>query len=282
MKKLSNKVKTVQKKVTAQPFLKWAGGKSKLIEQYIPHLPKSFKNYYEPFVGGGALFFHLNPSSAALTDINPELINAYQCVRDNVEELILNLEAHQLRHCQDYYYQMRQCPGVTNIEKAARFIYLNKTCYNGLYRESKISGFNVPFGKYKNPKICNPALLRSASNALQNAQINVRHFEDILEQAKSCDDFVFLDPPYHPITSTSSFRAYTRQSFTQDDQIKVKHIFAELAERGVKVMLSNSDCPFIRELYKDFRINTTTAARSINSNAKKRRKISELLITCHS
>ena len=269
----------VQQVVSPRPFLKWAGGKGKLIQQYIPYLPKKFKTYYEPFLGGAAVFFYLNPPSAALTDINPELVNAYRCVRDNVEELILNLEVHQLRHCRDYYYEVRQCPGVTNIEKAARLIYLNKTCFNGLYRENSKGAFNVPIGKYKNPKICNPALLRSVSAALQNAQINVRPFEDILEHASSCDDFVYFDPPYHPLSPTSNFTAYSRYSFTQDDQIRLKYVFAELAERGVKVMLSNSDCKFIRELYSDFNINSIIAPRLINSDVRKRGNITELLIT---
>ncbi len=269
----------VQQIVSPRPFLKWAGGKGKLIQQYIPYLPKKFKTYYEPFLGGAAVFFYLNPPLATLTDINAELVNAYRCVRDNVEELILNLEAHQLRHCRDYYYEVRQSPGVTNIEKAARLIYLNKTCFNGLYRENSKGAFNVPIGKYKNPKICNPALLRSVSAALQNAQINVRPFEDILEHASSCDDFVYFDPPYHPLSPTSNFTAYSRYSFTQDDQIRLKYVFAELAERGVKVMLSNSDCPFIRELYSDININSIIAPRLINSDARKRGKISEVLIT---
>jgi len=269
----------VQQIVSPRPFLKWAGGKGKLIQQYIPYFPKKIKTYYEPFLGGAAVFFYLNPPSAALTDINAELVNAYRCVRDNVEELILNLEVHQLRHCRDYYYEVRQCPGVTNIEKAARLIYLNKTCFNGLYRENSKGAFNVPIGKYKNPKICNPALLRSVSAALQNAQINVRPFEDILEHASSCDDFVYFDPPYHPLSPTSNFTAYSRYSFTQDDQIRLKYVFAELAERGVKVMLSNSDCKFIRELYRDFKINSIIAPRLINSDARKRGKITEVLIT---
>jgi DNA adenine methylase len=269
----------VQQIVSPRPFLKWAGGKGKLIQQYIPYLPKKFKTYYEPFLGGAAVFFYLNPPSAALTDINPELVNAYRCVRDNVEELILNLEVHQLRHCRDYYYEVRQCPGVTNIEKAARLIYLNKTCFNGLYRENSKGAFNVPIGKYKNPKICNPALLRSVSAALQNAQIKVRPFEEILEHASSCDDFVYFDPPYHPLSPTSNFTAYSRYSFIQDDQIRLKYVFAELAERGVNVMLSNSDCQFIRELYRDFNINSIIAPRLINSDARKRGNITELLIT---
>jgi DNA adenine methylase len=265
----------------SRPFLKWAGGKNKLIQQYIPYFPKQFKTYYEPFLGGGAVFFYLNPSSAALTDINAELVNAYRCVRDNVEELIVILEEHQLKHGKDYYYKVRQGNCATNLEKAARLIYLNKTCYNGLYRENSKGEFNVPIGKYKNPKICNSTLLRSVSAALQTAQINVRPFEDILDRVSSCDDFVYFDPPYHPISSTSNFTAYSRYSFSSDDQIRLKHVFAELAERGVKVMLSNSDCQFIRELYKDFNISSITASRLINSKALKRGKISEVLITSY-
>lgn len=271
----------MQQTISPRPFLKWAGGKGKLIQQYIPYFPKSFKTYYEPFLGGGAVFFFLNPPSAVLTDINAELVNAYRCVRNNVEELIAILEEYQLRHCKDYYYQVRQRNCSTNFEKAARLIYLNKTCFNGLYRENSKGEFNVPLGKYKNPKICNPALLRSVSAALQNTQIHVRAFEDILEYASSCDDFVYFDPPYYPLSPTSNFTAYSRYSFSQDDQIKLKYVFAELAECGVKVMLSNSDCQFIRELYRDFNISSITASRLINSNATKRGKISEVLITSY-
>ena len=271
----------MQQTISPHPFLKWAGGKGKLIQQYIPYFPKRFKTYYEPFLGGGAIFFYLNPPSAVLTDINAELINTYRCVRDKVEELIAILEEHQLRHCRDYYYQVRQSHGGTNLEKAARLIYLNKTCFNGLYRENSKGEFNVPVGKYKNPKICNPTLLRSVSAALHNAQITVRAFEDILEHASSCDDLVYFDPPYYPLSPTSNFTAYSRYSFSQDDQIRLKYVFAELAERGVKVMLSNSDCEFIRELYRDFNISLITASRLINSNGTKRGKITEVLITSY-
>ena len=271
----------VQQIISPRPFVKWAGGKRKLIQQYIHYFPKDFKTYYEPFLGGGAVFFYLHPPSAILTDINPELVNAYRCVRDNVEELISLLEEHQIKHCRDYYYQVRQINGTSNLEKAARLIYLNKTCFNGLYRENLKGEFNVPIGKYKNPKICNRALLQSVSAALQNAIIKVRPFEDILKNANSCDDFVYFDPPYHPLSPTSNFTAYSRNSFSQDDQIRLKHVFAELAECGVKVMLSNSDCKFIRELYSDFKINSITASRLINSNGTKRGKISEVLITSY-
>lgn len=271
----------VQPIVVPRPFLKWAGGKSQLIQQYIHYFPKAYKTYYEPFLGGGAVFFYLNPPSAVLTDVNAELVNAYRCVRDNVEELIVLLDAHQSKHCKEYYYEVRQHNGITNLEKAARLIYLNKTCFNGLYRENSQGQFNVPLGQYKNPKICNPSLLRSACFALQNAQINTRHFEDILDYAANCDDFVYFDPPYYPISPTSNFTAYSRYAFRPDDQIKLKEVFAELAQRGVNVMLSNSDCNFIRELYRDFKIYTISATRLINSKGNKRGKISEVLITSY-
>ena len=267
--------------ISLRPFLKWAGGKNKLIQQYIPYFPKKFKTYYEPFLGGGAIFFYLNPQLAVLTDINAELVNTYRCVKNNVEELILLLKEHQLKHSKEYYYGVRQGNGITPIEKAARLIYLNKTCFNGLYRENSKGEFNVPIGKYKNPKICNAALLRSVSAALQPTQIDVRPFEDILKYASSSDDFVYFDPPYYPLSPTSNFTAYSRYSFSEDDQIRLKEVFAELAGRDVKVMLSNSDSQFIRELYKDFNIHSISASRLINSNAMKRGKITEVLITSY-
>lgn len=273
--------KVVQPTVAPRPFLKWAGGKNQLIQQYMRYFPKDFQTYYEPFLGGGAVFFYLNPPSAVLTDINAELVNAYCCVKDNVEELIALLAVHQLKHCKEYYYEVRQWNRLTDIEKAARLIYLNKTCFNGLYRENSKGEFNVPFGQYKNPKICNPLLLRSVSAALQKAQIAVRSFEDILNYASSCNDFVYFDPPYHPISPTSNFTAYSRDAFSQDDQIKLQAVFVELARRGVKVMLSNSDCIFIRELYCDFNIYSISASRVINSKAHKRGRISEVLVVSY-
>ncbi|HIK29306.1 MAG: DNA adenine methylase [Oscillatoriaceae bacterium SKW80] len=268
-----------------RPFLKWAGGKSQLITQYKPYFPETFKTYYEPFLGGGAIFFHLLPEKAILTDINPELINCYLCVKNQVEEVIELLETHQYNHAlspKDYYYKMRRLWGEgTPVERAARLIYLNKTCYNGLYRENCQGKFNVPIGNYKSPKICNPELLRSVSVALKKAKIAVSSFENVLYSAKTSDDFVYFDPPYHPLSSTSNFTAYSRYNFNESKQIKLRDTFAELANRGVKVMLSNSDCLFIRELYKDFNIYEISATRAINSNGKKRGKISEILVTSY-
>ncbi|WP_421655020.1 DNA adenine methylase [Leptothermofonsia sp. ETS-13] len=263
-----------------RPFLKWAGGKGQLIQQYIPHFPKYFSTYYEPFLGGGAIFFYLQPVQSFLMDINPELVNVFCCVRDEVEWLIELLKQHRDRHCSEYYYSMRSQIGVSNVERAARLIYLNKTCFNGLYRENSKGQFNVPVGRYKNPAICDPELLRAASRALQNARIEVQPFEAVLDYAKNSKDFVYFDPPYHPISATSKFTSYNRYTFSSEDQIRLRDTFAVLANRGVQVMLSNSDCPFIRDLYRGFTIHTIQAARSINSNAKKRGKITELLITC--
>ncbi|MEM9905486.1 MAG: DNA adenine methylase [Cyanobacteria bacterium P01_D01_bin.44] len=264
-----------------RPFLKWAGGKARLIPQYLPHLPQRFDTYHEPFLGGGALFFHLAPQlkSAYLSDLNPELVNVYKCVRDCLEDVLACLEEHQRRHCQQHYYSVRAQRDLCPIQRAARLIYLNKTCYNGLYRENQQGHFNVPMGRYKNPKICNPELLAATSRALQIAEIEQRTFEAAATLAKGADDFVYFDPPYHPISDTSSFTAYSRFSFKATDQERLRVTFTQLAERGVSVLLSNSDCEFVRNLYEGFTIHPITAARAINSNARKRGKIGEVLVS---
>lgn len=267
--------------VLPRPFLKWVGGKGQLISQYERFLPTTFLTYYEPFLGGGAIFFRLLPRQAVLTDINPELVNVYCAVRDRVEAVIQHLEIHQCRHSQTYYYDMRSNPGKTPVEKAARLIYLNKTCYNGLYRENSKGQFNVPMGRYKAPKICHPELLRSVSQVLKQTQIEVKSFDAVLHFAHTWQDFVYFDPPYHPISLTSRFTEYNRYAFNEADQVRLRDTFGQLAARGVRVMLSNSDCPFIRELYQGFKIHTILAARSINSNAEKRGKIAEVLVTSY-
>ncbi len=269
-----------------RPFLKWAGGKSKLIPQYNSYFPSDYQTYYEPFLGGGAVFFHLQYfrySRAVLTDINSELITTYLCVRDNVDELINILKEHQSRHNREYYYHIRANPASTNLEQAARLIYLNRTCFNGLYRVNSQGKFNVPLGRYNNPKICQEDLLRAASAALSKSEIRQADFADVLNFAIDKNDFVFFDPPYHPISDTSYFTAYSRNSFCEKDQERLRDICAELASRGVKVMICNSDCDFIKKIYTqiNFNIYRIEAARSINSNIKKRGMIYELLITSY-
>ncbi|MBD0390296.1 MAG: DNA adenine methylase [Nostoc sp. C3-bin3] len=271
----------IPKETSPRPFLKWAGGKSRLIQQYIPYFPNSYKNYYEPFLGGGAVFFYLQPTAAVLTDINAELINTYCCVRDHVEELISILKEHKNRHDRDYYYSVRNNYGGTGIEKAARLIYLNKTCFNGLYRVNSQGKFNVPLGRYENPNICSEDLLRTTSKALSTSKIKQANFVDVLNYATSNDDFIYFDPPYYPVSETSYFTAYSSDRFAEDQQVQLKDVFVKLAQRGVKVMLSNSDCEFIRNLYSSFNIHTRSASRAINSNANKRGKITEVLVTSY-
>ena len=268
----------------ARPFLKWAGGKSRLIEQYRPFLPTDFQRYHEPFLGGGALFFHLAPQLQAqrkrayLSDLNPELVNVYQCVRDRLPPLIDRLSIHQQQHSEPYYYRVRATLETEPVARAARFIYLNKTCYNGLYRENSKGQFNVPIGRYKNPKICAPKLLQAASAALQIADISEQPFTAITQQAKNHQDFVYFDPPYHPLSETSKFTAYSQYRFAAESQTTLRDIIRQLVSQNVQVLASNSDCPFIRELYADFDTQTITAARSINSKASKRGKITEVLV----
>ncbi len=268
---------------TARPFLKWAGGKARLIEQYKPFLPAEFGDYHEPFLGGGALFFHLAPQlqaqgkKAYLSDLNPELVNVYVCVRDDVEALIERLAALERGHGKGQYYEVRSQLQTEPVKRAARFIYLNKTCYNGLYRENSKGLFNVPIGRYKNPRICAPELLRPASAALQIADISERPFTTVTGHAKP-NDFVYFDPPYHPLSDTSNFTAYSRYQFAEFQQTELKNLITQLAANKIHVLSSNSDCSFIQALYADFQIKPITAARSINSKASKRGKIMEVLI----
>jgi DNA adenine methylase len=266
------------------PFLKWAGGKRQLLDQYQPLFPDRIHRYYEPFLGGGAVFFHLRDrcEQATISDLNPELINVYCCVRDDVEAVIAILRQHQQRHCSDYYYEVRANHQMRSpIHRAARLIYLNKTCFNGLYRENLKGEFNTSMGRYKNPNVCDAEALRQASLALQAIDIGCGQFSAVLDWAVNEQDFVYFDPPYHPISATSSFTGYSRYGFDAGDQQRLRRTFAELASRGVKVMLSNSDCPFIRDLYEDFYMHKVQAARAINSNGKRRGKIPELVITSY-
>jgi len=264
----------------SSPFIKWAGGKSSLVRQFNPYFPhsKSYKRYFEPFIGGGAVFFHLQPPESYLFDLNPQLIGVYEVVRDQVDDLIESLKEH--KNEAEYFYQIRKLApqSLNKVESASRFIYLNKTCYNGLYRENSSGGFNVPFGKYKNPKICDEDGLRSASRALQRAHLQVGDFEQVQQYAQS-GDLIYFDPPYDPLNKTLNFTSYTSKGFNGNDQRRLGSIFRELNDRKCLLMLSNSDTPLIREIYEDFNLFTINARRAINSNPNGRGEIVELLIT---
>ncbi len=269
----------------AEPVLKWAGGKRRLVEQYAPHLKGRFSNYHEPFFGGGAVYFwlwnqgKLKKSQARLSDINPELINFYQVLRSCPEELIGRMESHQSRHDQEYYYQVRQMApaDLEPLERASRLLYLNRTCFNGLYRENSRGEFNVPMGRYKSPRISHPEGLLAASSALSQAEVILAPYLDV-EQHAQPGDLVYFDPPYDPLTTTASFTAYTQHNFSTQDQRELAELFRRLRDKKVKVLLSNSDTPLIRELYKGLRVVEVSAARAINSKADRRQKITELLV----
>jgi DNA adenine methylase len=266
-------------RIKARPFIKWAGGKSQLLPEMAKLFPPKDQigRYFEPFLGGGAVFFYLQHPKSFLSDTNRELVELYDTVKNDVEKLIKALKPHKNEH--DYFYEIRsQNPdSLSSIERAARFIYLNKTCFNGLYRVNSKGGFNVPFGRYKNPAICDAEGLRAASAALQNAKITYGDFQSVLEKAKTTD-FIYFDQPYQPLNKTSSFTSYTSGGFGEKEQRQLAELYKELSNRGCFVMLSNSDTPLIRELYKDFCINEIQASRAINSNGSGRGKITELLV----
>jgi DNA adenine methylase len=270
------------------PFVKWAGGKSQLIPQIIHLMPAKFTRYFEPFLGGGAVFFHIASynRNAFLSDINTDLINAYKVIRNHVEELISALNYHQNKYNKSpkkYYYHLRDSAQVFNkIDTAARFIALNKTCYNGLYRVNKNGLFNVPIGRYKNPIICDADNLRNMSVVLKESGSNlgVSDYKKILVEKAEKDDFIYLDPPFHPISNTANFTSYTNNGFTLEDQKELAIIFNELTRRGCRLLLSNSNTEEIRRLYSDYSHLTevTTVNRSINAIASKRVGHKELLI----
>ena len=265
----------------ARPVLKWAGGKSRLLPELIARLPGSFNAYHEPFIGGGALYFALANQGligrANLSDANPSLIDVYLSLRDCVDELIADLGQHIYER--EHYYQVRALrPAELSLpERAARIIYLNKTCYNGLYRENRRGEFNVPFGRYVNPTICDEPNLRAASLALQGVEIARCHFSTVLDYAQR-GDFVYFDPPYHPLSATANFTSYDRRGFGPDDQRQLRDVFTRLGDRGIQAMLSNSDTPFIRELYEGFAIDQVQAARAVNSKANGRGKVAEVIV----
>lgn len=273
------------KKTKIPTFVKWAGGKTQLISQFEEFFPNNFNKYLEPFVGSGAVFFHVimnyNPDRSIISDSNEDLINTYIVVRDNLESLLDLLKEHKRKHSKEYYYKIRETDvsKLNNVEKAARLLYLNKTCFNGLYRVNSKGKFNVPFGKYKNPNIVNEENLRKASELLQGADIRQQSFENVQKDAEE-GDFVYLDPPYYPISDTSYFTSYTKDVFLDEEQKNLAEVFQNLNKKGCLVMLSNSDSRFIKSLYENngCYIYTVRARRAINSNAEKRGAINELVV----
>ena len=268
-----------------RPFLKWVGGKRQLLGALETRIAKARPHgrYHEPFVGGGALFFdlytrkQLGRCKAALSDNNGRLIEAYRGVQENVEQVIALLESHKAAHNKDYYYQVRAKVPEDPVSRAARIIYLNRTCFNGLFRENSKGGFNVPMGRYRNPKICDAPNLRAVSVALQGCTVKERHFAAILDTAKA-GDFVYFDPPYVPVSKTASFTAYHKGEFGEAAQRELAAVFDELTQRGVKALLSNSDTPLVHELYGKHRVGLVRASRAINSRADKRGKVNEVLV----
>jgi DNA adenine methylase len=281
---IAKKTFPVEKK--AKPFLKWAGGKQQLLSQFEKYFPSNFNRYLEPFVGGGAVFFHLwntdrLPEHKFLFDNNEELVNAYCIVRDKLDELISRLTTHQKNHSKEYFYQIRsldrQDIKLSDVERAARTIYLNRTCYNGLYRVNRNKQFNVPIGSYKNPQILCENVLEAASLALQNVSIKVMGFREVTALAQT-GDFFYFDPPYDPVGETASFTGYTADSFQQTDQQDLAKVFEELTAKGCSCMLSNSYTPLILELYRNFEVKVVTARRAVNSDANGRGNIREIVV----
>jgi DNA adenine methylase len=267
----------------ARPFVKWAGGKTGLLSQLARFYPPkgSVERYVEPFLGGGAVFFHVKalvePREALLWDNNQELIDTFVAVRDRVQQLIRLLEAHEKKHSKAHFLALRTRSRRKPPDIAARLIYLNKTCFNGLYRVNSKGEFNVPFGRYAKPNIVNAEGLRRASAALASARVEQEDFKMLLVEARK-GDFIYFDPPYHPRSATSHFTSYTRDSFGEKDQRALAAVYRALDERGCLLLLSNSDTPLVRELYRGFDIREVRARRSINSRIDRRGSICELVV----
>ena len=271
--------------INISPVVKWVGGKRQLLESIIPKISKSYGTYIEPFLGGGAVLFELQPNKAIVNDSNSELMNVYATIRDNSDELIEILKIHEKKNSEEYYYSIRALDRdksyseLSAVQRAARIIYLNKTCYNGLFRVNSSGQFNSPYGRYKNPNVVNEITIRAISNYFQTHKIELLNedYKTTLRRVRK-GAFVYLDPPYLPISSSSSFTGYTENGFPYEKQVELKNECDKLRSKGIPFLESNSDCEEIRELYKDYKIKTVRAKRSINSVAKKRGEINEVLI----
>ncbi|MGN0915661.1 MAG: DNA adenine methylase [Succinivibrio sp.] len=267
-----------------KPFVKWVGGKSRSLNQLLPLIPDKISTYVEPFVGGGAMFYAVNFKRAIINDVNYDLINTYQVIKDNVDELEFFLKT--LIYDKQTFLNIRamdrspEYPKLPRVERAGRLIYLLKTCYNGLYRVSSKGFFNTPFGNYKNPTICDSQTLEACSRYLNDHDVRIENkdFYDLLDIIPE-DAFVYLDPPYVPLSKTASFTAYHKDDFPIESHYRLNDFVHDLHNRGIRFMLSNSDCDLTREIFRDFKITTISARRSINSDTSKRAAISELVIT---
>jgi DNA adenine methylase len=274
-------VELEQLKPETYPIVKWVGGKRQLMFELLKNIPQNYNRYFEPFIGGGALFFELQPDNAYISDMNEELINLYQVVQNDVYDLISDLNKHE--NTKEYFLKIRSADRtedykkLSNIERASRFVYLNRTCFNGMYRVNSQGQFNVPFGHYKNPRIVDADNLINCSKLLKRTEIKHSDFSAILEKVQK-GDFVYFDPPYVPLNETSSFTSYTKDGFDMDMQFKLKEVCDELDSMGVMFMLSNSDTEFVNELYSDYEIKKVFASRQINVNPDGRGKITEVLV----
>ena len=266
------------------PILKWVGGKRQLLQDISNHLPDQFSTYYEPFLGGGAVLFHLQPQKAVVNDVNEELINVYIVIRDHVHELIEDIKKH--KNQSDYFYKIRELDRdkqkyqqLSNIEKASRMIYLNKTCYNGLFRVNQQGEFNAPFGRYMNPNIVNEETLIAVSNYFNKTNITFKcgDFEDAVKYIRK-GSFVYFDPPYDPVSDSANFTGYNKGGFDRQEQFRLKKLCDKLNGRGIKFLLSNSATEFILDLYQDYDITLVQASRPINSRADRRGKVDEVLV----
>ncbi|SHJ93034.1 DNA adenine methylase [Paramaledivibacter caminithermalis] len=266
------------------PVLKWVGGKRQLLPEIRKYVPKKITTYCEPFVGGGAVLFDIQPEKAIINDINSELINLYEVIRDDVDLLINDLKKH--KNEQDYFYKVREMDrdsdvynNMTKIERASRIHYLNKTCYNGLFRVNQAGQFNSPFGRYKNPNIINEITLKAVSKYFNDANITFKcgDFEKSIKGIRK-GSFVYFDPPYDPVSDSSNFTGYAKGGFGRSEQVRLKKLCDKLNNRGIKFLLSNSATDFIMDLYKDYNIEIIKAKRAINSNGKKRGEVDEVLV----
>ena len=279
------KIKEI-KEVTLQPFTKWTGGKRQLLPVIRELIPKTYNRYFEPFVGGGALFFDLAPKDAVINDFNAELINCYQQIKDNPQELIEILKVHQEYNSKEYYLDLRSVDRderidmMSEVQRAARILYMLRVDFNGLYRVNSKNQFNVPYGRYKNPKIVDENLVSAISTYLNNNQIEIKKgdFEKAVLDVQP-GDFVYFDPPYIPLSETSAFTSYTHEGFSYDDQVRLRDTFKKLSDTGAYVMLSNSSSFLVEELYQDFNIHYVEATRTNGAKSSSRGKISEIIVT---